>query len=39
MRSLAGVDIEAAVLYPEEERCLIDGEGAVARYATRSGTS
>jgi hypothetical protein len=32
MRSLAGVDIEAAVLYPEEERCLIGGQWAVAHY-------
>jgi heme-degrading monooxygenase HmoA len=32
IRSFAGDDIEAAVLYPEDERYLIGGESAVAHY-------
>jgi heme-degrading monooxygenase HmoA len=32
IRSFAGDDIEAAVLYPEDERYLIDGGSAVAHY-------
>lgn len=33
IRAFAGDDIEAAVLYPEDERYLIDGESAVTHYA------
>ena len=32
IRSFTGDDIEAAVLYPEDERFLIGGESAVAHY-------
>jgi heme-degrading monooxygenase HmoA len=32
IRSFAGDDIEAAVLYPEDARYLIGGESAVAHY-------
>jgi heme-degrading monooxygenase HmoA len=32
IRAFAGDDIEAAVLYPEDERYLIDGTSAVAHY-------
>jgi len=32
IRSFAGDDIEAAVLYPEDERFLIDGESTVTHY-------
>lgn len=32
IRAFAGDDIEAAVLYPEDERYLIDGKSAVAHY-------
>jgi heme-degrading monooxygenase HmoA len=32
IRSFAGDDIEAAVLYPEDERYLIGGQSAVAHY-------
>jgi heme-degrading monooxygenase HmoA len=32
IRSFAGDDIEAAVLYPEDERYLIGGGSAVAHY-------
>jgi heme-degrading monooxygenase HmoA len=33
IRAFAGDDIEAAVLYPEDERYLIDGESKVTHYA------
>jgi heme-degrading monooxygenase HmoA len=33
IRAFAGDDIEAAVLYPEDERYLIDGESNVTHYA------
>jgi heme-degrading monooxygenase HmoA len=32
IRAFAGEDIEAAVLYPEDERYLIDGESSVTHY-------
>jgi heme-degrading monooxygenase HmoA len=32
IRAFAGDDIEAAVLYPEDERYLIDGESTVEHY-------
>ena len=32
IRAFAGEDIEAAVLYPEDERYLIDGESSIAHY-------
>jgi heme-degrading monooxygenase HmoA len=32
IRAFAGEDIEAAVLYPEDERYLIDGASAIAHY-------
>jgi heme-degrading monooxygenase HmoA len=32
IRAFAGEDIEAAVLYPEDERYLIDGESTIAHY-------
>src|SRR5215208_6125231 len=32
IRAFAGDDIEAAVLYPEDERFLIDGESTVTHY-------
>jgi heme-degrading monooxygenase HmoA len=32
IRAFAGEDIEAAVLYPEDERYLIDGESRIAHY-------
>jgi heme-degrading monooxygenase HmoA len=32
IKAFAGEDIEAAVLYPEDERYLIDGESRVAQY-------
>ena len=32
IRAFAGDDIEAAVLYPEDERYLIGGESAVTHY-------
>jgi heme-degrading monooxygenase HmoA len=32
IRAFAGDDIEAAVLYPEDERYLIDGESSIAHY-------
>ena len=32
IKSFAGEDIEAAVLYPEDERYLIDGESRVTHY-------
>ena len=32
IRAFAGEDIEAAVLYPEDERYLLDGESSVAHY-------
>jgi heme-degrading monooxygenase HmoA len=32
IKAFAGEDIEAAVLYPEDERYLIDGESRVAHY-------
>jgi heme-degrading monooxygenase HmoA len=32
IKAFAGEDIEAAVLYPEDERYLIDGESSVAHY-------
>ena len=32
IRDFAGEDIEAAVLYPEDERYLIDGESRIAHY-------
>jgi heme-degrading monooxygenase HmoA len=32
IRAFAGEDIEAAVLYPEDERYLIDGESTVTHY-------
>jgi heme-degrading monooxygenase HmoA len=32
IRAFAGDDIEAAVLYPEDERYLIDGQSAVRHY-------
>jgi heme-degrading monooxygenase HmoA len=32
IKAFAGDDIEAAVLYPEDERYLIDGESRVAHY-------
>ena len=32
IKAFAGDDIEAAVLYPEDERYLIDGESSVAHY-------
>jgi heme-degrading monooxygenase HmoA len=32
IRAFAGEDIEAAVLYPEDERYLIDGRSAVTHY-------
>ena len=32
IRAFAGDDIEAAVLYPEDERYLIDGESSVTHY-------
>ena len=32
IKAFAGEDIEAAVLYPEDERYLIDGESSVTHY-------
>jgi heme-degrading monooxygenase HmoA len=32
IRAFAGEDIEAAVLYPEDERYLIDGESSITHY-------
>jgi len=32
IRAFAGEDIEAAVLYPEDERYLIDGESRISHY-------
>jgi hypothetical protein len=32
IRAFAGDDIEAAVLYPEDERYLVDGRSAVTHY-------
>jgi hypothetical protein len=32
IKAFAGEDIEAAVLYPEDERYLIGGESSVAHY-------
>jgi heme-degrading monooxygenase HmoA len=32
IRAFAGDDIEAAVLYPEDERYLIDGQSAIAHF-------
>ena len=32
IKAFAGEDIDAAVLYPEDERYLIDGESSVAHY-------
>src|SRR3954453_15210949 len=32
IRAFAGDDIEAAVLYPEDERYLVDGKAAVSHY-------
>ena len=32
IKAFAGDDIEAAVLYPEDERYLIDGESRVTHY-------
>jgi heme-degrading monooxygenase HmoA len=32
IRAFAGEDIEAAVLYPEDERFLIDGDSSIAHY-------
>jgi heme-degrading monooxygenase HmoA len=32
IRAFAGDDIEAAVLYPEDERYLVDGESSVTHY-------
>ena len=32
IRAFAGDDIEAAVLYPEDERFLVDGQSAIAHY-------
>jgi heme-degrading monooxygenase HmoA len=32
IRAFAGEDIEAAVLYPEDERYLVDGASAVSHY-------
>jgi heme-degrading monooxygenase HmoA len=32
IRAFAGEDIEAAVLYPEDERYLINGESSIAHY-------
>ena len=32
IRAFAGEDIEAAVLYPEDQRYLIDGESRIAHY-------
>ena len=32
IRAFAGDDIEAAVLYPEDERYLVDGESTVTHY-------
>ena len=36
IRAFAGDDIEAAVLYPEDERFLIDGESTVTHYEVLS---
>ncbi len=33
IRAFAGEDIDAAVLYPEDERYLIDGRSTIAHYA------
>jgi heme-degrading monooxygenase HmoA len=33
IRAFAGEDIETAVLYPEDERYLVDGSSAVTHYA------
>jgi heme-degrading monooxygenase HmoA len=32
IRAFAGEDIEAAVLYPEDERYLVDGESSITHY-------
>ena len=32
IRAFAGEDIEAAVLYPEDQRYLIDGESRIVHY-------
>ena len=32
IRAFAGDDIEAAVLYPEDERYLVDGKSSIAHY-------